>query len=161
MRHILQVRLGVSFLDLTTSFQLAPSPNYLGQIHSVSLNTHQALITHITRNLPFIISDIRDEMVSAFNDAMATANSQNTAGTGFYLSSSPWSWLKSSFLLLICSGWMEFNTFELISQVINRINNRVLVGLPLCTCIHLFSFFFLLSNSCSFIIVRSRSKFLL
>ena len=30
------------------------------------------------------------------------------------------------------SGWMEFDALGLISQIMTRVNNRTLVGLPLC-----------------------------
>jgi len=70
-------------MGLTACFQLASSANYLGQSHSVALNAHEILVPYITRNLPFIVPDIRDEMISAFNDAMATADSENSSGTGF------------------------------------------------------------------------------
>lgn len=50
--------------------------------------------------------------------------------------------------LLVCdsfySGWMDFDALELVSKIITRVNNRVLVGLPPCMCNCWFAF-----NSCS------------
>ncbi|KAF8807759.1 cytochrome P450 [Phlegmacium glaucopus] len=96
----------LSFISATN--ELAHSINYLGQNHPVALNAHEILVTDITRNLPFIVSNIRDEMISAFSDAMDTTDSENS------------------------SGWTEFDALELVSQIITRVNNRALVGLPLC-----------------------------
>lgn len=70
------------YLMASPSFQLAPSAKYLGQSHSVAMNFHEVLVTYITRNLPFIVPDIRDETISVFNDAMAAAISENSSGTG-------------------------------------------------------------------------------
>ena len=75
---------------MAPSFQLALSAKYLGQSHPVALNSHEVLVTYITRHLPFIVPDIRDETISAFNDAMAGGNSEDSSGKGFNLSSNQW-----------------------------------------------------------------------
>lgn len=78
-----------TFMD-PNFFQLASSATYLGQGHPVALNAHEALVTYITRNLPFIIPDIRDEMISSFNDAMDTAGLGNSSGMGVHPVSHLW-----------------------------------------------------------------------
>lgn len=81
---------GTHTMYITDSNYSAQSAKYLGQSHSVALNSHEVLVAYITRNLPFIVPDILDETISAFNDAMAVANSENSSGTGFNSSPRPW-----------------------------------------------------------------------
>lgn len=125
----------LQFQVLTTSLQLALSANYFGQSHSIALNSHEVLVAYITRNLPFIVPDIRDETISAFNDAMAAANSEDSSSMEFSLSLSTWQQLVFLIRDSFYSGWMEFDALELVSRIITRVNNRTLVGHPFCMCI--------------------------
>ncbi|KAF8167722.1 cytochrome P450 [Crassisporium funariophilum] len=86
--------------------ELASSPHYLGQTHPVSANGLGDLATHLTRNLPFILAGIREEIGIAVKEATPPAENP--------------------------LDWIEVDAFNWVSQIIVKVNNRVFVGLPLC-----------------------------
>lgn len=84
---------------------------------------HNSVIRHkLTRNLETVHPDIRDEIVTAFDQGL------DLNGNG---EESPW----SRFVLFWSAQWSEWKSVPahgIVSRIIYRMMNRILVGLPFC-----------------------------
>lgn len=80
---------------------------------SVNHGVSSVLCTRLTRNLPVVVAEMRDETVKALSDVVLKASSDEGA------------------------VWTEVIVVDALVEVVSRVFNRVVVGPQLCECIFL------------------------
>jgi hypothetical protein len=79
-------------------------------------NTHIYGIKQLTRNIEFLLPDLREELVRLMEERLTPKTPDP----------------NSEELPLLDSGWVEVKVLDTLMDIVHRLNQRMFVGLPLC-----------------------------